>query len=228
MQLRSILYALTASSLVACSANRPDLAPAPNALAAPEGPGSGATATVEGVTIEARAGAWNGVPANLEAESIPLLVEITNDGDQPLRLRYNEMQLVAPDGRTFNAIPPFNVEGDVAERVDVRFRGSGFHVAPYLSRYYTVYDPFTGTFFYDRVYYDRYVPTSINVELPSSDMISMALPEGVLEPGGSITGFLYFEDVEDTDIGQVDFTVALVNAQSEERIGTVTILFSVQ
>ena len=228
MHARTLLYALTASSLVACSGNRPDLAPAPGALAAPPGPGSGAMASVEGVSIEARAGAWNGVPQNLEAESIPLLVEITNNGDQPIRLRYNEMQLVAPDGSTFNAIPPYSVEGDVAENVDVRFRGTGFHVAPYLSRYYTVYDPFTGTFFYDRVYYDRYVPASINVELPTSDMISMALPEGVLDPGGRIQGFLYFEDVEDLDIPSVDFTVALVDANTEERIGTVTIPFTVQ
>lgn len=228
MQFRSILPLLGAAMLVGCSANRPDLAPAPGAMAAPPGAGSGATASVEGVTIVARAGAWNGVPRNLEAESIPLLVEITNNGERPLRLRYNEMQLVAPGGETFSAIPPYNVEGDVAENVDVRFRGSGFRVAPYLSRFYTVYDPFTGTFFYDRVYYDRYVPTSINVELPSSDMISMAMPEGVLEPGGSITGFLYFEDVEDTDIQQVDFTVALVDANTEESIGTARIPFVVQ
>ncbi len=59
-------------------------------------------------------------------------------------------------------------------------------------------------------------------------MISMAMPEGVLEPGGSIAGFLYFEDVEDTDIQQVDFTVALVDADTEEGIGTARIPFVVQ
>lgn len=225
---RSVLSALAALSLIACSGNRPDLAPAPGAQAAPSGRGSGATATVEGVTVEARAGAWNGMPRNLEAESIPLLVEITNNGERPLRLRYNEMQLVAPNGETFNAIPPYRVEGDVAENVDVRFRGTGFLIAPYLSRYYPLYDPFTGTFLYDRGYYDRFVPAAINVELPTTDMISMALPEGVLEPGGSITGFLYFEDVEDLDIPSVNFTVALVHAGSEERIGTVEIPFTVQ
>jgi len=228
MHYRSVSSALAAVSLVACSGNPPDLAPAPGAMPAPAGPGSGATATVEDVTVEARAGAWNGTPKNLEAESIPLLVEITNNSDRPLRLRYNEMQLVAPNGQTFNAIPPFRVEGDVAENVDVRFRGSGFLVAPYLSRYYPIYDPFTGAFFFDRVYYDRFVPASINVELPTADMIAMALPEGVLEPGGSISGFLYFEDVEDLNIPSVDFTLALVDAKTEDRIGTVQIPFIVQ
>lgn len=225
---RSILSVLIPASLIACSANKPDLAPAAGATPAPPGAGSGAVATVEGVSIEARAGAWKGLPSNLEAESIPLLVEITNNSDHTLRLRYNEMQLVAPDGEMFNAIPPYRVEGDVAENVDAMFRGTGFLVAPYLSRYYTLYDPFPGVFILDRGYYTRHVPASINVALPTADMIRMALPEGVLEPGGSITGFLYFEDIENLDIPSVDFTLALVDAQTEETIGTARIPFTVQ
>jgi len=229
MQYRSSLSILIAAALAACGPNRPDLAPAPGAMPAPPGPGAGAMGSDAGVTIEARAGAWRGVPQNLEAESIPLLVEITNDSDRPLRVRYNDMMLVAPDGRTFHAIAPFRVEGRVTERVDaVPFVARRFRVAPYLSRIFPIYDPWTGNFVFDRVYYDRYAPSIVRVDLPTADMIRMALPEGVIEPGGRITGFLYFEDVEDLNIPSVDFTANLVDARTGESFGKVEIPFKVQ
>lgn len=229
MQYRSFVPILVFPALFACSGNRPDLAPAPGAMPAPSGPGSGAVATVEGVTMEARAGAWRGLPQNLEAESIPLLVEITNDSDRTIRLRYNDLQLVAPGGQTFHAIAPFRVEGDVSQTVDVpAFTATRFRLAPYLSRYYPRYDLVTGDFVYDPLYYDTYVPTRVRVDLPTADMIRMALPEGVLDPGGRISGFLYFEDVEDLNIPQVEFTAALVDAESGDRFGTIAIPFVVQ
>jgi hypothetical protein len=215
--------------LFACAPNRPDLAPAPGAMAAAAGPGSGAMATEAGVTVKARAGAWSGLPRNLEAESIPLLVEVTNSSDRPINLRYNDVQLVAPGGQTFHAIPPFRVEGEVAQTVDApAYVATGFRVAPYLSRYYPLYDRVTGEFVFDPRYYSTYVPARVQIELPTSDMIRMALPEGVLDAGGSITGFLYFEDVEDLDIPQVDFTINLIDAESGEQFGTIRIPFVVQ
>lgn len=229
MTYRSSLSVLMAAALCACAPNRPDLAPAAGAQMAPPGPGAGGVASDAGITIEARAGAWRGTPQNLEAESIPMLVEITNDSDRGLRIRYNELQLVAPDGRTFHAIPPYNVEGEVSQAVDVpAFNATRFLIAPYLSRYYPVYDAWTGTFVYDPLYYQTYVPASVQVELPSADMISMALPEGVLEAGGSITGFVYFEDVEDLSIPSVDFTASLVDAETGTPFGTVRVPFTVQ
>ncbi|HSK17668.1 MAG TPA: hypothetical protein VK912_00900 [Longimicrobiales bacterium] len=214
---------------LSCAPNRPDLAPAPTAQPAPPGPGSGAVATEAGVTVEARAGAWRGQPRNLEAESIPLLVEITNDSEHPLRLRYSDLMLVASNGETYHAIPPFRVEGTVAQSVDVpAYSATGFRVAPYLSRYYPRYSRVTRAFVFDPLYYDTYVPALVQIELPTADMISMALPEGVLDPAGRITGFLYFEDVEDLDITSVDFTVNLVNADSGTQFGTVRLPFIVQ
>jgi hypothetical protein len=72
------------------------------------------------------------------------------------------------------------------------------------------------------------VPALVEIELPTADMISMALPEGVLDPAGRITGFLYFEDVEDLDIASVDFTINLINADSGTQFGTVRLPFVVQ
>jgi hypothetical protein len=198
-------------------------------MPAPPGAGSGAVATEAGVTVEARAGAWRGTPANLEAESIPLLVEISNDSEHTIRLRYSDVQLVAPNGDTFHAIPPYRVEGAVSETVDApAFAASRFRIAPYLARYYPLYDRVTGQFVLDPLYYDTYVPARVQIDLPTADMIRMALPEGTLDPGGRITGFLYFEDVEDLDIPTVDFEVDLVDSESGTELGTIRIPFSVQ
>jgi hypothetical protein len=225
----ALISVLVLPTFVACAGNRPDLAPAPTAMPAPAGPGSGAVASDAGVTVEARAGAWRGVPRNLEAESIPLLVEITNDSEHTVRLRYNDVKLVAPGGEMYRAIPPYRVEGAVSQTIEApAYAASGFRIAPYLSRYYPVYDPVLGDFVLDPLYYDTYVPARVRVDLPSSDMISMALPEGVLEPDGRITGFLYFEDVEDLDISQVEFEIDLIDAGSGTQFGTISIPFVVQ
>ncbi|HEX6135921.1 MAG TPA: hypothetical protein VFZ24_18250 [Longimicrobiales bacterium] len=225
----ALLPVLLIPTLFSCTPNRPDLAPAPGAMPAPPGPGAGAMATEAGVTVEARAGAWRGLPENLEAESIPLLVEITNDSEHTIRLRYNDLMLVAPDGRTFRAIPPFRVEGEVAQRVDVpAFEARGFRIAPYLSRWYPRYTVVRREFLFDPLYYNTYVPQFLQIDLPTADMIQMALPEGVLDPQGRITGFVYFEDVEDLDIPSVDFTVKLIDAESGNQFGTVRIPFVVQ
>lgn len=225
----ALISFLVLPTLVACAGNRPDLAPAPGAMPAPPGPGSGAVASDAGVTVEARAGAWRGLPRNLEAESIPLLVEITNDSDHSVRLRYNEVKLVAPDGEMYRAIAPYRVEGAVSQTVDApAYAATRFRIAPYLSRYYPIYDPVIGDFVHDPLYYDTYVPARVRVDLPTTDMISMALPEGVLEPNGRITGFLYFEDVEDLDIQQVDFEIDLIDAETGTQFGSISIPFVVQ
>ena len=62
--------------------------------------------------------------------------------------------------------------------------------------------------------------------LPTGDMVQMALPERVLEPGARAEGFLYFDRV-DRKAKRVDFTARLVNATSGDQIGTITIPFVV-
>ena len=60
-------------------------------------------------------------------------------------------------------------------------------------------------------------------QLPTGAMVQKALPEGVLEPGGRVTGFLYFEDI---DVGKDDratFVTDLVNASGGETVGAIRI-----
>ncbi|HKY60237.1 MAG TPA: hypothetical protein VJP59_04420, partial [Gemmatimonadota bacterium] len=65
------------------------------------------------------------------------------------------------------------------------------------------------------------------VELPTSDMVSGALPEAVVEPGDRVTGFVYFVDDDDhVDLdhaGRVTFQAELVNAETRRPIDTIGI-----
>lgn len=63
--------------------------------------------------------------------------------------------------------------------------------------------------------------------LPTRDMVRRALPEGTLEPGASISGFLYFQDVGNRE-DSVTLRARLVDAQTEEGIGEITIPFFVR
>lgn len=219
------LGAAGAVSLMGCSTT-PDLVPAPGAQPAPPGPGKGAVAEVRGVRVVARSDAWSGFPPNLDRVT-PILVTIENDGTVPIRIRYNEFALVAPStGESFAAIPPFNIRGTEVEPVTA-LGYSGFWVAPYYAPYYPRLRPYHGAFPFDQYYYDRYYPTWVDIELPTGDMVQKALPEGVLDPGGRVTGYLYFENVE-RGTGMVEFTKDVVNAATGATLGTIKIPFEVE
>lgn len=206
-------------------ATAPELVPAPSAQMVPEGPGRGAMDAVQGVRVIARSDAWSGFPDHLDRVT-PILVTIDNQSKVPLRIRYNEFALVdQQSGARYNAIPPFSIEGTESEPIDAT-DFSGFRIAPYHARYYPGLVPYDGLFPFDQFYYDSYYPAWVDVELPTGDMIQKALPEGVIEPGGRISGFVYFENVHGHP-GQVEFMEEVVNAANGERLGMIDIPFSV-
>jgi hypothetical protein len=58
-------------------------------------------------------------------------------------------------------------------------------------------------------------------------MLSQALPEGVLQPGGRVAGFLYFHRIRQSD-GRVTFAEDVIDANTRERIATLRIPLLVQ
>jgi hypothetical protein len=181
---------------------------------------------VAGVRVIARSEAWSGFPPNLDKVT-PILVTIENEGRTPIRIRYNEFALVVPaTGASYAAIPPFNVRGTEVEPITA-LGYSAFWVAPYYAPYYPGLRPYYGSFPFDQYYYNTYYPTWIDIQLPTGDMIQKALPEGVLDAGGRVTGYLYFQNVK-KGVGMVEFTYELVNAANGERIGVVRIPFQVE
>jgi hypothetical protein len=176
-----------------------------------------------GVTISARANAWRGIPDNLASEVTPILVTLTNDGKASLLLRYSEFKLVSSSGQQFAALPPFDIKENISQPIDpLAYPPIGFRVAPYLSPFYPGLVPFSGPFASARWYYNHYYPTWVRIHLPTTNMLQKALPEGVLESGGRITGFLYFENVGD-DVARVDFMADLVSARDGARVATLSL-----
>jgi hypothetical protein len=176
---------------------------------------TGKQATAEGVTVTVSADAWSGEPAEL-TEVVPLLVSIENGSRVPIRLRYAEFTL-ADNGERAPALPPFEIKGTETEPLGTSaFDGPypyplrGFSVAPHFSRFYPRLRPFGGRFAYERL------------RLPTGDMIQKALPEGVIEPGGKVTGFLYFEAIDPRN-DMATFTTDLVNASTGDNVGAIRI-----
>lgn len=58
--------------------------------------------------------------------------------------------------------------------------------------------------------------------LPTIEMREAALPEGTLEDGGEVYGFLYFEKVAKEEIG-LTFKNDLVDASDGKTFGTISI-----
>jgi hypothetical protein len=55
-----------------------------------------------------------------------------------------------------------------------------------------------------------------------------ALPEGVLDPGGSVTGFLYFEDIDPGDDKTATFTTDPAEASTGRIVGAIRILLEIE
>lgn len=53
-------------------------------------------------------------------------------------------------------------------------------------------------------------------------MLAQGIPEGVLEPKGHISGFLYFDKLPE-NLERLTFESDLVNAQTGESFGTIRI-----
>lgn len=223
MTRRSPLLALIL--FAACAPTR-QLVPAPGAQLAPGQPRT-AEETVEGVHVVVESDAWRSSPVR-EVLS-PVRVTLENGSPHALRVSYGQFTLGGPSGFRLAALPPYQVVAqDVAASgaaVPPGFVGQNFLVAPWAARYYRGVAPWYGPFPYDPVYYNRWYgawPTN----LPNDEVIRHALPEGVLQPGGKVTGFLYFKDQPAGTA--LSFYAALVDANSGESFGTVAIPFTVK
>jgi len=227
-----LLAVLAAALFAGCAARQ--LATAPEAQLVRGNPGP-AAAESAGVRLTVESDAWSGEPPTLKQKISPLRVTIENRSSQPLRIRYNEFKLETPSGDQFAAIPPLEIEGSAIEgsaqmHADrpiyvPRFTYSRFSLAPWYFKYYFPYFiefwPWHTAF--DRAYYDRYYP-SWEGELPTRDMRERAIPEGVIEPDGRVSGFLYFRRMPE-DIKRVTLRADLMNGVDGNRFGEVHVPF---
>ena len=189
--------------------------------------GPEAAETVSGVSVFAEGSLWKENP-EVRAKVTPLKVRIINEHDADLGIRYRDFSLVSASGKRYSAIPPLDIKGTISQvrTVQPLFYYRSFYLSPYYSRFYP-YFPVYGPFFYDDpFYYDYYFSYWENIDLPTERMLDMALPEGALEKGGEVAGFLYFEKVENET--PLEFHMELVDAKSGKMFGTISIPFFVE
>lgn len=212
--------------LAGCTSN-PQLHPAAGAKRL-SGPAIGAVASAQGVQLEAAVQTWDGAPRDLKQVQ-PVLLTIHNRSERPLRVQYKAFQLVAADGTPYRALAPMAIDKSATVRVQdfspyYATDFSGFRSAPYWGPYYGGFGGIYTGFGYDPFYYDTYDLRSI--QLPTRDMLERALPEGVVDPGGSAKGYLYFEKLKHNP-KEVQLQAELISARTGEQFGMVSIPFDV-
>lgn len=230
--------AVCTAALAASCASEPSLTPAPDATIV-ENDGVAAQAVTENITLTAEAGAWR-TGVDIEQAVTPLKVTIENGSDRNLSVRYSEFGLVTETGNRYAALPPYGVRGSITEPVmtkkypplsPVGFHHSRFRIAAHYSFIYPTLSPYASSrIYYDPYYYRHYYPywrrSRVRVELPTPEMLRRALPEGVLEAGGELEGFLYFEKIPGSVAGErVRFHADLLDAMTGERFATLHIPF---
>lgn len=103
-----------------------------------------------------------------------------------------------------------------------RFHSQRFRIAPPYVRFYTGF-PLWVPWLWTGLYYDRWHghwPTA----LPTEDMVQRAFPEGVLEDGGVLAGYVYFQHTGRER--SLELQVALVDASTGEALGAAKVPFT--
>ena len=185
-------------------------------------------------------GRWNGDAGVLDYVT-PMKITITNRSGNDILVLFRDFSLISPQGKYYAAIPPYNIVGTLQEPAPAfgyspiyspDFMFYRFFIAPYYSRIYPElpiwprpgndrnYDPF-----YDPLYYNNYYPYWLTIPLPTPFMLSQAIPEGVVQSGGTVSGYFYFQRVN-PNVKQVTFQADLQDLK-HNIFGTVSIPFKV-
>lgn len=195
----------------------------------PRAPGAQdvALADLAGVRVLVAGDAWKGDPSNLSDVFTPVHLTVENHSGKAVRIGYSDFALIGASGFRYAPIPPMLVRGVVTAPAPVapRFYYNGFFVAEHYWPYYPGMARWTYPFPYDPLYYDQYYGYW-QEPLPTRDMLAEALPEGAIQDGGRIAGFLYFQGVGKKE-PRVNFEMNLVDASNGQAFGKVAIPFDV-
>ncbi len=182
-----------------------------------DAPGRTGSATLPDVEIVARAGAWRGWPSELARFVTPIHVTVVNLGSAPVRLSHDDFALTLAD-RRLAAVLPAEVRGTVYQPPPAPRSSAGFLLGADNAR------PHRDWVAPGSAWSVEADPSALVGEpyaLPSSDMLDHALREGVLPPGGTASGFVYFE--RGPRGGQIELTARLVDALAGHTLGRVVV-----
>jgi hypothetical protein len=225
------------AGLIAGCIPETQLQPRPDARSLAGDP-SAAVAETDGVRLIADGAAWKGTPSNLERRLTPVEVRLENHSGRTLNVRYTFFDLLGESRFQYAALAPMSLKDATDAQPSC--------VAGYTPRYWSLgaswgprrgwrqgypgRTPWWPSPYYDPFYDPFYGPTPYvrcDEPLPTRDMLEQALPEGTLENGGTISGFLYFQGVGARE-HQVTLQARLVDATTGEPFGQVSIPFQVR
>ncbi|HKU37668.1 MAG TPA: hypothetical protein VJR89_05960 [Polyangiales bacterium] len=129
----------------------------------------------------------------------PLHLRIGNYGFRPVQLRYDGFRLVSERGLEYAPVLPVVHEADAGSNsqavVTPRFSYSGFKIARYEGHVYSGLFVQAVSLFRDAPHARRW-----NTEtFPMQEPLEWAIPEGILEVGGFVDGYMFFERVPPGD-----------------------------
>ncbi len=166
---------------------------------------SAAVAEVQDVELIAQTGTWPGHPQALDFAT-PVRLTIYNHGAKPVYFRYPDVTLVGPT-KDYAALPVYhaptgaplgstrNYPPSVREHHSF-LELNDFYVAHPFHGHHPTLPTYDAPLAHDWNYHDKHFAYWKDATLPTLEMRTYALPEGVLESGGRVSGFVYFERVE--------------------------------
>lgn len=246
--MRLLKWMVAAVVLVGCV---PVLVPGAGAMRVP-GSQNYAFTEVDGVRLWASGAAWDGIPASLPEVMTPVLVTIANHSGQKLRLTTKDFSLSGNSGVRYSALPPFpgEMQGEAPRAFEITL--ADYHPAvpvrpgrpahpvrpgppPSHPNHFWVVRP--GHFhshlpvwpfawlWWDAAWHHRWY-SSWPTRLPSEDMLRRALPDGVLDDGGTVSGFVYFQQVGRESVVELQFE--LHHADTGADLGVARVPFEVR
>ncbi|MFW6245039.1 MAG: hypothetical protein ACOC36_04045, partial [Fibrobacterota bacterium] len=184
------------------------LTPSPKADI-PSGSPDAAFGETAGVHVLVETESWTGYPS-IEEHVTPIRVTITNRSDTPLRIRYQSFVLKVNSDH-LRAQAPYRVQGmmripysEAKHFDDTVFHYDDLEVDPcceILERVLAQSDTSSG---------DEGLP-DVWVQLPTREMVQLVLPDGVVDTGELVSGFLYFDRLR-SGPAEVTFTADIVSA----------------
>ena len=170
-----------------------------------------ASAGAGGVEVSAALGAWRAWPPELGRVVTPVRVSVSNRGDKPVRVDVTRMALALPAGGRLAAMLPADVRAAVVSPAPAALPQAGLalgHTRENSGAGWAINEPALDP------HPDATLAPERTWDLPSPDMLALALPEGVLAPGRTATGFVYFERPP-RSVREVTLTWPVVDAGGE-------------
>jgi hypothetical protein len=225
--MRPFAVVFSVLALQAC-AHEKVLEPAAGAALVP-GRENVAETVQSGVTVMVSGDSWKGDPRDLGDLFTPVRVTLENHSGKALRVSYRDFSLAGASGFHYPAIAPMKARGTLSSRESpstpslrlARWEHEGFYLAPQYSYAYPGIDVWAGPFSYEPPDYGF---ARWPERLPTPDMLSEALPEGAVQDGGRVAGFVYFRRVTARE-SAVEFELTLADASDGKSFGLVAIPF---